>query len=434
MENKILNEINRIGNLMGSENILSEQIVPKVLQKFFSVLDDDIARKVLRTTDSSQDDIIRRLRSGDTLSDDAMELLLRVIDYDLLAKTLVDQKLLGDRVNANIDKIINVLKENPGRYDELTQKMDDFIEKLGLNNEFPDELITGVKKEVRGRIDDGIGNTSTKVEDIDINDIMNQATKKAKGVNNIDDFKNALKGFLTENRDRLTPMFTSRDIDRYVEEITGQLDVILSKGKNSKKLKNIENLWSKLPLSEKEKFATEAIENITKKLPLNLKNAIGNPKKLIDRIIKGSNGKFEWKVFWGNLKGVYFKAVLLQIFREIWKVTKTRGDQKSGYKIGYDGWVEALLSGRSYEEFIAGIVIPPVEWVSSGLSWADRDTTYDEIREILPPSYRDNFYREDDGRGMFIEKAGVKYPVYVKDNNVVIEIDGNPYKLEDIEF
>ena len=317
MKNKLLNEVKRIGNLMGNENVLSEQIVPKVLKRFFTVLDDDIARKVLRTTDNSQDDLIRRLRSGDALSDDAMDLLMKVIDYDLLAKNLVDQKLLGSRLNANIEKIINTLKENPGRYDELTKKMDDVIEKVGLNNEFPDELINGVKKDVRSRIDDGIGDASTKVDDIDINDIMNQATKKVKDVNNIDDFKSALKGFLTENRDRLTPMFTSRDIDRYIEEITGQLDVILSKGKNSKKLKNIENLWVKLPLSQKEKFAKEAIENITKKLPLNLKNAIGNPRKFIDRIIKGSNGKFEWSTFWSNLKGLYFKTVLIQMSSEV---------------------------------------------------------------------------------------------------------------------
>lgn len=433
MKNKILNEIRRISNLMGNESILSEQIVPKVLKRFFSVLDDDAARKVLKATDNSQDDLIRRLRAGETLSDDAMEILLKVIDYDLLAKNLVDQKLLGDRLNANIEKIINVLKENPGRYDELTKRMDDAIETMGLNNEFPDELINAVKKDVKGRIDDGIGNASKAADDIDINEILGEMSKKASKVNNIDDFKVALKEFLTENRSRLTPMFTSRDIDRYVEEITGQLNVIISKGKNSKRIKNIESLWSRLPLSEKEKLATEAIENITKKLPLNLKNAIGNPRKFIDRIIKGSNGKFEWSTFWSNLKGVYFKAVLFQIGRELWKVTKTRGKQKSGYQVGYDGWVESLLDGRSYEEFIANLVIPPVEWMASIISWADKDTTYDEIREMLPPSYRDNFYRDESG-GMFIEKAGVKYPVYVKDNYVAIEIDGSPYKLEDIEF
>jgi len=52
---------------------------------------------------------------------------------------------------------------------------------------------------------------------------------------------------------------------------------------------------------------------------------------------------------------------------------------------------------------------------------------------MLPPSYRDNFFR-DETDNMFIEKGGVKYPVYVKENHVVIEIDGEAYKLEDIDF
>jgi len=433
MKNKILNEIHRINNLMGGEVILSEQMVPKMLKRLFGVLDDDVARKVLKSTDSSQDDLIRKLKAGETLSDDAMEILLRVIDYDLLAKTLVDQKLLGDRLNANIDKIINVLNDNPGRYDELTKRMDDAVEKMGIAEEFPDELITSIKKDVKRRIDDGIEKVVDDISDINIDEILTQMSTKVENVNSLDGFKNALKDFLLENRKRLTPMFTSRDIDRYVEEITGQLEVILSKGKNAKRIKNVENLWSKLPLSEKEKLAIESIENITKKLPLNLKNALGNPKKLIDRIIKGSNGVFEWETFWKNLKGVYFKAVLFQVAREIYKVTITRGKQKSGYQIGYDGWVESLLDGRSYEEFIAGLIIPPVEWFASFVSYADRDTTYDEIREMLPPEIRDNFFRDETG-GMFIEKGGVKYPVYIKDNSIAIEIEGAPYKLEDVEF
>ncbi len=433
MKNKILNEIHRINNIIGNENIISEQIVPKVLQKFFSVLDDDIARKKLKQRDSTKDNLIKKLRAGETLSDDAMELLLKVIDSDLLAKNLVDQKLLGDRLNVNIEKIINALKDNSGRYDELTQRMDDVIEKIGINNELPDELISAVKKDVRGRIDDGIGGISSKVDDIDISEILGQMSEKASKVNNVDDFKVVLKDFLTENRKRLTPMFTSKDIDRYVEEITGQLGVIVSKGKNAKRVKTIENLWSKIPLSEKEKLAIDSIENITKKLPLNLKNALGNPKKLIDRVIKGSNGVFEWETFWKNLKGIYFKAVLFQVLREIYKVTLTRGKQKSGYQVGYDGWVESLLDGRSYEEFIAGLIIPPVEWFASFVSYADRDTTYDQIREMLPPEMRDNFFRDDTG-GMFIEQGGVKYPVYNKDNFIAIEIEGKPYKLEDVEF
>lgn len=436
MDHKIINEIRRINDIMSGKQVLSEQIVPKILKKFFSVLDDDTARKVLRATDNTQDDIIRKLRAGETLSDDAMEILLRVIDYDFLAKSLIDQKLLGDKLNDNIQKIINILKENPGRYDELTKKMDEAIDTFGLNQEFPDELINSIKKDVRNRIDDSVKSadeTASIADNININELIDDIAKKADNVSNVNEFEILLKNFLTENRKRLTPMFTSRDIDRYVKEITGQLNVVLSKGNNSKKFKTIENIWSKLPLSEQERIATEAIERMTKNLPLNVRNVITNPKKFIERVIKGSNGKFEFNVFMSNLKKTYLKLVLIQIFREIWKVTQTRSKQKSGYQVGYDGWVESLLDGRSWEEFFAGLAVPPVEWFATIMSYADRNTTYDEIREMLPPSYRDNFFR-DETDNMFIEKGGVKYPVYVKENHVVIEIDGEAYKLEDIDF
>ena len=444
MKKDLITEINRVNELMGGKTLLSEQPIPKLLNLLFKTQSDDavelIVRKSVKNADEAAD-ILRRVKNGDELSKELAEKLLKDTGtMRLLANTLIDGTVLGVKFTNSIEKLVKDIVKDPKSYDESIEIFSKKLDDASVKAEWPDGLADEMMESIKKKVDDALKNKVDDIDitDIDINDIMNQASKKVKDVNNIDDFKSALKGFLTENRGRLTPMFTSRDIDRYIEEITGQLDVILSKGKNSKKIKNIENLWVKLPLSQKEKFAKEAIEKITKKLPLNLKNAIGNPRKFIDRIIKGSNGKFEWSVFWGNLKGIYFKAVLFQVIREIWKVTKTRADQKSGYKIGYDGWVESLLDGRSYEEFIAGIVVPPVEWIASSLSWADTDTIYNEIREMLPPSYRDNFYRERNGPGMFIELAGIKYPVYVKDNTIFVNIEENngvtAYKLEDIEF
>jgi hypothetical protein len=157
MEHKVINEIRRINDIMSGKIVLSEQrIVPQILKKIFNVVDDDVARKVMRSTDDSYDDIIRKLRGGKTLSDDAMELLLKVIDYDFLAKSLVDQKLLGDELNKGIERFINILKENPGRYDELTAKIDDVIDTFGFNEEFPEELIDAIKKDVRSKIDNAV--------------------------------------------------------------------------------------------------------------------------------------------------------------------------------------------------------------------------------------------------------------------------------------
>ena len=125
-----------------------------------------MARKIVRSTDDTYDDIIRKLRAGESLSDDAMELLLKVIDYDFLAKSLVDQKLLGDKLNTNIQKVIDILKENPGRYDELTTKMDDVIDTFGMNEEFPEELISAIKKDVKSKIDDGVSGASRAADEV----------------------------------------------------------------------------------------------------------------------------------------------------------------------------------------------------------------------------------------------------------------------------
>ena len=72
---------------------------------------------------TSGNDLIRKLRAGDSLSDDVIESLLKVIDYDFLAKSLVDQSLLGNQLNVNINKIIETLKKDASRYDELILKM-----------------------------------------------------------------------------------------------------------------------------------------------------------------------------------------------------------------------------------------------------------------------------------------------------------------------
>jgi hypothetical protein len=99
----------------------------------------------------------------------------------------------------------------------------------------------------------------------------------------------------------------------------------------------------------------------------------------------------------------------------------------------YDNFVQYLLDGDSWSEFLVKMALPPVAWLAQLKALPYMDKNYQEVKELLPPSYRDNFYNDDNGN-MFIEKAGVKYPVYIKGNYVAIEIDGSPYKLEDVEF
>lgn len=165
MENKLLNEIRRIGNLMGNNILLSEQAIPQILKKLFSQLDDKAARKVIGATDNTQDDFIRKLRSGQKLDKDALEFLFRVIDYDLLAKNLINTDEIGDILKPNIEKVINTINENPSRYDELTSKLDDIMENFGMVNDFPNELTDAIKKNVRSKVDDAVSD-SVKIKKV----------------------------------------------------------------------------------------------------------------------------------------------------------------------------------------------------------------------------------------------------------------------------
>ena len=64
---------------------------------------------------------------------------------------------MGTAFNENIDKVIKAIELDPSRYNELIGKMDEAIEVVGSDNEFPINLTDALKKEVKGRIDDAVG-------------------------------------------------------------------------------------------------------------------------------------------------------------------------------------------------------------------------------------------------------------------------------------
>jgi len=131
MERKLLNEIERIADLMSVKTILTEQpIVAKILRGMFKSADDDVARKILKTTDNSADDLIRKIRNGENLSDDALELLYRKIDYTDLAKTLLDNKALGSKFDGEFQRLLNVLKDDPSKKDVVLDGLNKYFDGL----------------------------------------------------------------------------------------------------------------------------------------------------------------------------------------------------------------------------------------------------------------------------------------------------------------
>ncbi len=106
-------------------------------------LSKEIAEKIIKSGD---EDLLRKLMSGEQ------------VPSDLIAKIVVDQKLLGSAFNKNIDKVINAIKKDRSRYNELKGKMDEAIEIIGSNYEFNIDLINSLKKDVTNRIDDALKN------------------------------------------------------------------------------------------------------------------------------------------------------------------------------------------------------------------------------------------------------------------------------------
>ena len=112
MNKKIISEVSRISTLMGVKPLITEQAVPKFIKSLLN-LSDDIVKKFYKTGDNVSDDLLRKVRNGESLSDDAIELLLRNIDFQNLSKIIIDGKWLGSNFDTLVDDVIDMINKTP---------------------------------------------------------------------------------------------------------------------------------------------------------------------------------------------------------------------------------------------------------------------------------------------------------------------------------
>jgi hypothetical protein len=164
MNTKLLNEINRINSIMLGENVILEQASSvSLLKKIFSSVDEKTLRKILKNTDDDVIESVNKIKKGESISDNRIIRLLASVDYDLLSKNLIDNKVFGSEFNKQIDNLIIRINSGKIPYDK---ELNIFFEKM--DNAFtlyPDEVIKGLKKEVKRRVDDAVSvrGTSKKV-------------------------------------------------------------------------------------------------------------------------------------------------------------------------------------------------------------------------------------------------------------------------------
>lgn len=151
MNKKIISEVNRISTLMGVKPLITEQAVPRFIKSLLN-LSDDVVKKFYKTGDNVSDDLLRKVRNGESLTDDAIELLLRNIDFQSLSKIIIDGKWLGSNFDTFVDSIVNKINENPKNTQAILDNFDTFIDNIPYLSDAPDELMVGLKNEIMDRI------------------------------------------------------------------------------------------------------------------------------------------------------------------------------------------------------------------------------------------------------------------------------------------
>lgn len=165
MNNKLINELYRINQLMGGDDVILENVATPIissLQRIFSNLSDDAIEKfVVKTgvssTDNSLDNIVAKLKAGQPISKKSLNLLLSQIDGRQLAKTFTKSKILmGDNFYDDIIQHQKTLKSDPKKYNDIIDEINSVIDNTPYLKNLPDNLKKGLKIELKTKMDDAV--------------------------------------------------------------------------------------------------------------------------------------------------------------------------------------------------------------------------------------------------------------------------------------
>jgi hypothetical protein len=434
MKKKLISEVSRIQELMGKSIISEQATVPKFLKSIFAMLGDDAVKKSVKLLDDEVDNAINSLRKGETISDDILEKLLKNLDWSNISKTILDGKLLGSAFDSKIDEAIEFIKNNPSKYNSTVLQFNNTLDKLPFLQDAPVELIDELKIVLKSKIDDGIKGVS-KVIDVSLDDALRNLFEQniesiVEGTRSVDDI---IKEFLQQNGKTLSKFYNPNELKLYVEQMTGALRQGIEKSsKLDSVYTDLSKVWVKMTLVQKRDFAKKSIEGITKQVPFGFKDLF-DVKKLTDYVVKGADNEFSLPLFWKRIRNIWAMSVAIQAVGLLYKASVLTAQQKKGYELTWDQKIEEILNGRSMQEFAFDILVPPVNWVASLISSLDRDTQFDELKSQLPITVRDNVFRNESGEGYYIKQAGVVYPLELRNNQWVVQIEGQWYKLSDVE-
>jgi len=377
-------------------------------------LSDDVLEALAKNSIDNVDELVRLLKAGKYLGSNFDDLSIRIMDrVDSMAQISPEIR----------KKVVNLYKQ---KLDELPflENSDEIKQKLvrDFQTEFDTKFSDKMVRTTASSIGNELDNLLKEVLNNNFDNILN-------GTKSIDD---VLKEFLKTNGKKLSDFYNPKELSDYLMQLKGTLEQTSTKLTSSFDA-DIEKVWNKMTLAQQREFAKKSIEQITKKIPLSYRDLF-DVKKLTTYILKGADNKFSIKLFLSRLTNIWKMSIGVQVLGLLWKGTNITAQQREGYELTWEDKLNYIMNGRSMQEMAFDIIVPFVSWAATLMAAFDKDTQFDELKSQLPLTIRDNIFRNESGKGYYIKQAGVTYPLELHNNQWEIQIDGEWYKLSDVDF
>jgi len=279
MNKELLFEINRINELLNNKPLIIEQAVEKFLKNILTDIGETGFRNILKKISKQEaDELLVKLKSGTTLADDEVALILQKINPSKLANNMLSSNLMGTAFKSTYKKYVNGLLKNPNKYDNVLNQLYNGIDSNPGLTDAPQTIKDALKKQIKTNLDNDLAKlkttSQTTVNVNPVNDVDDIANRLVAGTNNTEPINNTLindlvipniENIIDANKSNSKLVNKRINLDELKQEIVGQMRTKLSDF--TSEISKLDDAFSHLPPSEQKKYIQNATTELKKHLP-----------------------------------------------------------------------------------------------------------------------------------------------------------------------